>query len=227
MIALLALVGLGSARDWRFDVPIDPDQPEARKLLEDELARPEYQAAKPSWWDEMIGNILEWFTGLQPGSAEGPPVAGLTVTLLVVAGLAIVAFLLFGLPRINRRSRVTGSLFGDDDARTAAQMRASAEEAAARGDYVTAIAEMYRSIARGLAERTVLTTSPGTTAHDFATRAGTAFPDSAVELVAAALAFDEVRYLGGSGSAQQFADIAQLERVLRSAHAAQLEAIDA
>lgn len=227
MIDLLAGVGLGSARNRRVDVPIDPDQPEARKLLEDELARPEYQAAKPSWWDEMIGNIVEWFAELQPGATGGPPVAGLTVTLLVVAGLVIVAFLLFGLPRINRRSRVTGSLFGEDDARTAAQMRASAEEAAARGDYVTAIAEMYRSIARGLAERTVLTTSPGTTAHDFAARGGTAFPDSAEALVAAARAFDEVRYLGRAGSAQQFADVAQLERVLRTARAAQLEVIDA
>src|SRR5690606_32969609 len=101
------------------------------------------------------------------------------IIVIVIAALLLVAFLIFGLPRLNRRSSVTGSLFGEDDARTAADMRAAAEKAASRGDYALATAEMFRSIARGLAERTVLSTSPGTTAHDFGVRAGRAFPDHA------------------------------------------------
>lgn len=208
-------------------VPVDPDRPEARRLLADELAKQEYQQAKPTWWDQLLGGINDWLNSLQFGNAQGPPAFGLLVVIIVVAALLIVAFLVFGLPRLNRRSTVSGSLFGEDDARTAAQIRLAAEAAAARGDYATAIAEMYRSIARGLAERTVLSTSPGTTAHDFASRAGAAFPSQATDLTASALAFDEVRYLGRDGTASQYELVAKLERQLRSAKPTVLEGVGA
>lgn len=208
-----------------FDVPVDPDRPEARRLLAEELAKQEYQAAKPTWWDLLLGQFTDWINSLQFGGSEGPPAFGMLVLLIVVGVLLLIAFLIFGLPRLNRRSRVTGSLFGDDDARTAAQMRAAGEAAAARGDYTLAIAEMYRSIARGLAERTVLSTSPGTTAQDFARRAGLAFPGHADDLMQSAVAFDSVRYLGGEGTREQYELVERLERQLRAAKPAVLEAV--
>jgi len=208
-----------------FDVPVDPDRPEARRLLAEELAKAEYQRAKPTWWDQLLGSFTDWINSLQFGGSDGPPAFGMLVLLIVVGVLLLIAFLVFGLPRLNRRSTVTGSLFGDDDARTAAQIRAAGEAAAARGDYAIAIAELFRSIARGLAERTVLTTSPGTTAHDFATRAGVAFPARADDLAASAAAFDEVRYLGGAGSREQYDLVERLERQLRAAKPAVLEAV--
>jgi hypothetical protein len=208
-----------------FSVPVEPDRPGARQLLADELAKQEYQRAKPSWFDLLLGAIRDWFDSLQFGSAEGPPAFGMLVLLIVIGVLLLIAFLVFGVPRLNRRSALSGSLFGEDDARTAAQMRAAAEAAAARGDYAVAIAEIYRAIARGLAERTVLTTSPGTTAHDFATRAARAFPSSASELTASASAFDDVRYLGGDGSREKYEMVTQLERTLRSAKPTALEAV--
>jgi len=208
-----------------FDVPVDPDRPEARRLLAEELAKQEYQAAKPTWWDQLLGQFTDWINSLEFGGSEGPPAFGMLVLLIVIAVLLLIAFLIFGLPRLNRRSTVTGSLFGDDDARTAAQIRAAGEAAAARGDYTLAIAEMYRSIARGLAERTVLSTSPGTTAHDFATRASTVFPTRTDELAASASAFDDVRYLGGAGTREQYELVERLERALRSAKPLALEAV--
>lgn len=207
------------------DVPVDPDRPEARRLLAEELAKQEYQAAKPTWWDQLLGQFTDWINSLEFGGSEGPPAFGMLVLLIVIAVLLLIAFLIFGLPRLNRRSTVTGSLFGDDDARTAAQIRAAGEAAAARGDYTLAIAEMYRSIARGLAERTVLTTSPGTTAHDFARRAGSAFPTHATELARSAIAFDDVRYLGGEGTRDQYEMVEKLERQLRAAKPTVLEAV--
>ena len=208
-----------------FDVPVDPDRPEARRLLAEELAKQEYQAAKPTWWDQLLGQFTDWINSLEFGGSEGPPAFGMLVLLIVIAVLLLIAFLIFGLPRLNWRSTVTGSLFGDDDARTAAQIRAAGEAAAARGDYTLAIAEMYRSIARGLAERTVLTTSPGTTAHDFARRAGSAFPTHASDLANSAIAFDEVRYLGGDGTRDQYEMVERLERQLRAAKPTALEAV--
>ena len=208
-----------------LSIPVDPDRPGARRLLADELAKQEYQAAKPTWFDQLLGGIGDWLDSLQFGGSQGPPAFGMLVLLVVVGLLLIIAFLVFGLPRLNRRSSVTGSLFGEDDARTAAQIRSAGEAAAARGDFAVAIAEMYRSIARGLAERTVLSTSPGTTAHDFATRASTVFPTRTDELAASASAFDDVRYLGGAGTREQYELVERLERALRTAKPLALEAV--
>jgi len=205
-------------------VPVDPDGPQGQQWLRDELAKPEYEAAKPNWFDRLSAEFFEWLASLGGDGDGGPPGAGLLIILVIVAVVVLLAFLIFGLPRINRRSRITGTLFGDDDARTAAAMRNAAEDAARNSDYALAIAEMFRAIARGLAERTVLTTSPGTTAHDFAARAGTAFPEQAIALDVAAIAFDEVRYLDRPGSAEQYAAVAALETELRTAKA-QLTAV--
>jgi hypothetical protein len=209
------------------DVPVDPDAPEAQQLLRDELAKPPYVQAQPNWFDRLADSVVDWFTSLNLGDNGQPPAIGTAVIVAVIVAAIVILFLVFGLPRINRRSRVTGSLFGDDDARTAAVIRRFAEQAASAGDYTLAIAEMFRAIARGLAERTVLTTSPGTTAHDFGRRAGRIFPEHSQALDAAALAFDDVRYLGGNGTADQYAAVAALEKNLRAARPALLEEVGA
>ena len=221
-------MGLSGLLLWiPLDVPVDPGADEARELLRDELSKQEYQAAKPTWFDQLIKGFTDWLNQLTTGEgSDGPPSVGILVVAGVVIALLVIAFLIFGLPRINRRSSVSGSLFGEDDARSAAAMRTAAEAAAAAGDYELAIEEMYRSIARGLAERTVLTTSPGTTALGFGTRAGRAFPDKAADLAEAAAAFDDVRYLDRPGTQARYAQVAALERDLRSAKPV-LEAVEA
>lgn len=201
----------------RFDVPVDPLPPEAREWILGELSKPPYQAAQPTLFDRIAKAIADWFASLQFGSTEGPPTVGIAVIVtLVIVGL-VVAFLIFGVPRLNRRSSVAGSLFGDDDARTAARIRSDAAAAASRGDFETAIEEMFRSIARGLAERSIVTTTPGTTARGFAGRAGLAFPAQAQQLVASAAAFDDVRYLSRPGTEAAYLAVATLEADLRAA----------
>ncbi|MGV8881884.1 MAG: DUF4129 domain-containing protein [Rhodoglobus sp.] len=199
-----------------FDVPVEPDSDEAREWLLEELAKPPYQAAKPTLFDQIAKAIQDWLGSLRIGETQGPPAVGMGVLLVVIAVAIIAAILIFGIPRLNRRSTVAGSLFGEDDARSADTMRRDAEAAAARGDYSAAIAEMFRSIARGLAERTILSTLPGTTALGFATTAGSMFPVHADRLTTAARAFDDVRYLGRAGTAEQFEQVASLEADLRS-----------
>lgn len=204
------------------DVPVDPDAPEATRLLIAELSKAPYQAARPTPFDLAAKAVSDWIDSLQLGAAQGPPVMGIAVVLAIVVGALIVAFLVFGVPRLNRRSRVTGSLFGDDDARSAARIRQEAERAAAAGDYSTAVVEMFRAIARGLAERTIVTTTPGTTARGFAERAGVSFAPLAAQLLSSAASFDGVRYLGRTGTAEEYAEIARLERDLRSAKPTEL-----
>lgn len=203
-----------------FDVPVVPDQPEAQDWVLEELSKPQYQAARPTLWDQLIDGLIEWITSFQIGTVQGPPAFGLGIVIVLVAAALVVALIVFGRPRLNKRSKVSGSIFGDDDVRTAAQLRDAAARAAAAGDWASAITELFRSIARNLSEREMLITFPGTTAHEFGVRGGRLFPDHTDALSAAAASFDRVRYLGGAGSREEYEQVAALERALRNARPA-------
>jgi Domain of unknown function (DUF4129) len=204
--------------------PLDPSQSQARQQLQQELQRPEYQAAQPGFFDTLSQEIGKWLQSLLShfGAPTGSPsfdlfgTIGTAVLVLLVLALLILAFFLFGLPRINRRGRKAGSLFGDEDERDSQTLLKSAERAAAAGDFTTAIEDGFRAIARGLAERAIVITFPGTTAHGFAAQAGAAFPGFTAELAGSADTFDRVRYLGKSGNRADWQSISSLERALRS-----------
>lgn len=207
------------------DVPVDPDRDEARDWLEEELGRSGEEAGTetPSWLDDL----MEWLQRLlrdlgegTEGSESASGSIGLAVIIAIVVGLLAAAFLIYGLPRLRRRSRVTGDLFGEDDDRDSATIRTAAERAAAAGDWTTAVVELFRSLARGLAERGAVFTFPGTTARDFAERAGVVFPAAANRLRDAARVFDGVRYLGATGSREDWERMAALHAELSRARGA-------
>ena len=203
-----------------LDAPLTPDAGEGQSWLGEELAKSPYAAAKPTPIDELGKAIWDWLQGLMTGSGSTPPIVGVLVILgVLVVALAIV-FLITGLPHADRRIRTAGALFSEAEGRSAAELRADAAEAARHGDWPTAIAERYRAIARGLDERGLVVSLPGTTAHEFARRAATRFPEAAAELATAADAFDGVRYLGEPGSPEQYATTAALDERLRAASAA-------
>ncbi|TIH37859.1 DUF4129 domain-containing protein [Subtercola vilae] len=198
------------------DIPLDPSAPDARQWLIDELAKPEYQAAKPTWLDQAASAVRDWLGSLFVPSSGN--LGGLlpVVIVTIAVGLVVAAFIVFGRPRRNRSAaEPLEALFGVDDRRSSSQLRASAAAAAASGDYRTAVEELYRSIARRQSERTVVRVSPGTTAQEFAARAALSYPAEAGALVAAARVFDEVRYLGATATKAAYEQLAALERQLR------------
>ncbi len=199
-------------------IPVDPDAPQAHDWVVQELAKPEYQAAKPTWFDLASKAVQDWLASLF--STGNGTVNGLLllVVVLLAAGLLAVAFIVFGLPRINRRSRLgDDGLFGAEDTRDAATLRASAERAARAGDWTLAVEERFRAIAQSLDERTIVMLMPGTTANDFAARAGAAVPAERARLADAARTFDGVRYLGRPATAAQYADSVELDTALQAA----------
>ncbi|MCJ1672773.1 MULTISPECIES: DUF4129 domain-containing protein [unclassified Rathayibacter] len=197
--------------------PLDPDAQEARRLLLEELADPRYRAAEPNWFDRLVQAVRDWFTSLTlPGDGVGVPLAAL-IGVLVLVVLVVVALVLAGRPRLRQRSRVTGAVLADDDGRSAAELRALAEAAAARGDWDEALVERFRALVRALDERTILTVSPGTTAHGFSRRAAAVFPASADALRRSADAFDRVRYLGLPCGREDCERVAELDRALAAA----------
>lgn len=215
-LAVLADRSVASVGRLLADVPVDPTAPDARQWLRDELAKAPYQAAKPSWFDRLSKAFFDWLTSLTLPGGDGLTGWLPVVVTVVVLGALAAAVLVFGVPRWNRRSRLGGDgLFHEDDRRSAADMRAAAEEAAGRGDWDLACEEMFRSLARGLSERTVLALTPGMTAREVARQASRAFPGDRTRLEDAAVGFDEVRYLNHRGSEQGYLDLRRLEDDLR------------
>lgn len=201
--------------------PLIPDGDEARRWAEHELGDPLYREAEPTAFDRAaraVGDFLgELFSGGLAG-LSGPWLAAIVAG--VVVAVVIVAIVVWGVPRRAARSRGRAGLFDADEAVPADLLRRDAEAAAARADWDAAIVLRMRTIARSLAERTVVETEPGATVHRFAAAAAAAFPDEAGELDAVADAFDDVRYLRRPGSADAYGRVAALDDRLR--HAAPL-----
>jgi hypothetical protein len=194
----------------RAAAPLLPEPDDARRELVRELTGADYAAARPTWLDRAAQAFWDWIAGIRFGGTEGAPAAALLVALIVVVAIVVVVFVVYGRPRLDRRSESVGRVFGVDDD----SLRAAARAAAARGDHATAVAESFRAMTRALVDRDAITTSPGTTANGVGDRAGRVFPDRVTELRAAARAFDEVRYLGRPGSDADYRAVAELDRTL-------------
>lgn len=194
--------------------PLDPDAPEARRWLQDELSEPEYSAAEPNAFDLAMQAVRDWVAGLFEGATglPGPLLALLAVLVVVV--LVVVGVLVFGLPRLRRRRRATAPLFDDDDRRDLETLRRAAAAGASSADWPLAIEERFRALVRGTVERELIRVHPGTTARGVADAASRPFPSSEAALHTAAADFDAVRYLGRPGSREQYDALTELEQRL-------------
>lgn len=200
------------------EVPVVPDAEQARQWLERELAEPVYHQ-QPS----LAQRFLDWLGRLFE-NADGVPIGnvGTLVTVLaVVAALVLVTFLVTGPVRRSRRVGGTaGAVLGADDTRTATQLRAAADAAAAREDWATAVAERFRAVVRSLEERAVLDERPGRTAHEAVEVAGLRLPPHAVDLRAAASLFDDVVYGDRTPRAADDAGLRELDARVAAARPA-------
>lgn len=198
----------------RLEPPLDPDAPEARRWLLDELAKPEYRAAEPTAFDLAAQAVRDWLVSLFSG-AGGLPLPALWLVLVVVVLVLVgVALLVFGVPRLRRRAGAPVPLFDDGDVRDAVTLRTAAEAAARAGDWPLAIEERFRALVRGLLERGLVRVHPGTTAHGMADAAAGTFRAAAGRLEAAAADFDGVRYLARAGSEAAYRRVAELDAEL-------------
>ncbi|WP_350347287.1 DUF4129 domain-containing protein [Agromyces sp. G08B096] len=201
------------------DIPVDPDAPEARRWLLDELSRPEYREAEPTWFDLAAQAVRDWLIGLFQGGVGLPGGILPVLAVLLVVVLVVVGILVFGVPRLRRRRGGGGRapLFDDADTRSLAELRRAADAAEAAGDYGLAIEERFRAVVRALVDRELVRAHPGTTAHGFAASAAPGFPGHASRLQSAADAFDAVRYLGRPGTIEEARALAALDRDLAAA----------
>jgi hypothetical protein len=196
--------------------PLNPNGQTAQHWLREELAKPEYQAAKPTWFDQVAGQIQDWLASLGAGVSgdAGWVLAGIGIA--IAAALIIGAFAVFGLPRLRRRS-APSAVFEPHDVRSIDDLRRDADAAAAAGRYGDAVRDRFRAVARALGERTIVLLLPGTTSQELAVEASHALPEFAERLHAAARLFDGVRYLGRDATAGDDGTLAALDRDLAAA----------
>jgi len=195
-----------------------PDGDEARRWAEEELAKQQYEAAKPTWFDRLIADIVEWFFGLFTADGSGS-VAPFAVTLIVVVLIAalIVALLVWGRPRASRTVPRRADLLGERDDRSAAQLRSEAERRAKDADWDAAVVLRFRALARALLERDLIDPAPGATAQGIAREATTPFPSFSDRLHSAATVFDAVRYLRTPATEVDYRALAATDDELRAA----------
>lgn len=195
------------------EVPVVPDEPQGREWAERELSRSVYAEAKPSlldrfwqWVGEFFGDLLDGISGVDPS---------LGVVLLAAGAAAVVAVAVYLVrPRLNARRR--GELFDAGETREAVDHRRLSAEAAARGEWDTALAERLRAVIRSAEERVILEPRPGRTAAEAGQELASSFPAAAPEILWLARRFDEVRYGHLPAAAADAERAAALDALLES-----------
>jgi len=198
------------------EVPVDPDAATAQRWARAELADPVYHQS-PSllellldWLWEQLAQAQQALTAFDARTAAVLAAAGVLlagVVALVVAG---------PVGRARRGRRASVDVFGDD-ARSAAELRASADAAASAGDWAAAVLDRFRAILRSLEDRTLLDPRPGRTAHEATEVAGGRLPQHAAELRRAGRLFDDVCYGDTVPDAADDASLRELDTSLRTA----------
>ncbi|WP_245413044.1 DUF4129 domain-containing protein [Arthrobacter celericrescens] len=193
------------------ETPVDPDRNEARRWAIEELSKPQYADAKPSWFDKLMNDFLEWLRSLNSdGSGPGQdwtwPVAILLALALVVAAVIVVR------PRLNSgRKRPSAAVFDEEAILDAVTFRSRAAAAAALGDWSTAVVEQFRALVRSAEDRTVIDPQAGRTADEAADQLGRAFSGSQAQLDEAARLFDAVKYGRAAAEAEQYESLRALD----------------
>lgn len=203
----------------RADLPVVPDRDTAREWLTSELQRPEY-AERESLLSRVIRWVMDWLNGIDwPDTAMSGPQLGVVLAIVAVV-VVLIAWLIAGPVRLGRDRAGKAEVLDADDARTAAQMRAAADAAAASGDWRTAAVERFRAVVRSLEERVVIEPRPGRTAQEAAGDAGERLPGQAAGLRSGADLFDGVEYGDRVATAADDAALRELDAQVTAARPA-------
>ena len=172
------------------EIPLTPDQGEARDWLLEELAKGVYgEISGPIV--SFVSDLIDGFFRLLSWRGEGTPPISLILTILAIIAIAalIVVLILHPIRLAKRRSR---SVFEEET--STPQVRASFDEAVASQDWNLAYVWAYRLMVLGLDDHDVVSSTPGLTAREAADAATRVAPGLAPQLSTYAETFDKVRY---------------------------------
>jgi hypothetical protein len=182
----------------------------ARRAARDELQDRRYDDAQPPLLVRVVGRLIRELLELLARASQGVPGgrAGLLLLLALLGLLVAVVFV-----KLGRPGRGSGGqpVFAVGRTLTAAEHRALAEQAAARGEWAEAVRERLRAVVRELEARGVLERRPGRTAGEVARDGGAALPALAEDLRRGATVFDEVWYGGRTADASSYATLVAVD----------------
>lgn len=197
-------------------VPVDPSVEEARAWVRAELSKAEYADDR-----SLLQRVIDWIGELLARlfAGEGAALPGWVLPIVLTTVAALVALVL--LFRVRRDPRSTDATRGrgllDEPHLGADDYRARARRARDAGDLDAAVADFFRAIAAGAAERAIIDDSPGRTAHEVSLALAQVFPDEATALADAADRFDAIRYGDVHAEAATVRAVADLDERLRTA----------
>ena len=194
-----------------------PGRDQAQEAARRELEKRAYDEARPP----LTYRIVSWLLGKAQellGKAAGVPGGKLGVLLIVLVAGLLVAVVVVRL-RPSLRTATSDELFGTGKVLTAAEHRALAESAAARGDLDEAVRERLRAVVRQLEERGVLDPRPGRTAIEISTETARSLPALAEPLRRAATTFEQIWYGGRAADPTDYAVLVAVDEQVGSARA--------
>jgi hypothetical protein len=184
----------------------------AQRDARHELSKAIYHRQQDPLLVRAIKAVGHWLSSVFDGAATSGG-GGLWLALLVVLALAVVLVVRRQVGPL-RRSAAAGGVLPSGRALTAAEHRALADAAAARGDHETAVLEQMRAVVRALEERGVIEPRPGRTAAEVARDGGDGMPSATPVLVAAARTFDDVVYGGGAAGPDEVETLRAADRAV-------------
>ncbi|MDQ0663715.1 hypothetical protein QFZ35_002213 [Arthrobacter ulcerisalmonis] len=192
--------------------PVLPDAGEARRWAAEELAKPEYRDAAPSWLDTLWRNFLDWLQSLDGSSGDAAPVPSPVIALVIAAIIA--AAIILARPRLHARARQAKDVFERETALAAADYRTRAEAAAAAAQWGDAVVDRFRALVRSAEDRAILDPQPGRTADEAARALSVPFVTESRRLALAAATFDGIRYGNRAAGGNDYREMAGLDTTL-------------
>lgn len=170
---------------------ISPDSEQARRLVQTELARPEYST---TWWDRF----RDWVADLLRIESTGG--GTLTTILIIGAVLAAAATVVLLLAARQRRrfspsATATGPVLNDNRRGSADYRRCAAAHLLA-GRATPALLDAYRAVTAAGIESGAVPDATDITAYEVAASLLIAHPADSAAISQASRAFDSVRYGG-------------------------------
>lgn len=196
-----------------LDPPLDPTPDEGRRALRRELIDPQY------YEQDRVQRLLDWLSrwidGAVTSAANVSSLTWLAATAIAVAlGAALV--LLVSRARFSSRGDDHATAVLTDDAVSAAELRARAEEALAEGRFADAVLDGFRAVAVQQVERGRLENAPGSTAREVSAALVEQYPDSREQVQQGARLFDAVMYGDRPATRDEAAAVLAVDQQLRS-----------
>jgi hypothetical protein len=162
---------------------------------------------------KWFGHLIDRIFG---ATLKHAPAGNFGALALIAVAVVLIALLIWrvGVPR---RAAKADAVLMTGSTLSAAEHRRAAVEAANQADWLTAVIERMRALARELEERSILVARAGRTASELAREAAVAVPTAQAALYAAADTFNAVVYGSRRATAEHLAAIATADDAIRMA----------